>query len=347
MRQCDYYFEDEESGYQITCDREVWQEDDKCLFHSSNPAKKDLFEEQLKIKTEPDYEGFFFPVALTEDLLSPEVKVLIGLTEYDQASDQSASFKAADFHEGIDLGYVNFLKPVDMSYCIIRKNADFKRARFEEGLIMTGSEIQAALHVRGSKLFFNNVILDAPEKVRLDKINLADCPLAGTAGLSNVILHEPIRPGENKQFMIYDDTTVRKKILAGHKISTQEFEETIELYRQLRINFEKRLMYPEAGEFHIGEMGARKLAISNDMSKKRFVRRIEGAIFHIYKWISLYGESYIRPFACIMGLVSLCAILYGFSGVKSGNTEIKYVFTLQHFQCKNCFEFFSELWIYS
>ena len=77
MRQCDYYFEDEESGYQITCDREVWQEDDKCLFHSSNPAKKDLFEEQLKIKTEPDYEGFFFPVALTEDLLSPEVKVLI------------------------------------------------------------------------------------------------------------------------------------------------------------------------------------------------------------------------------------------------------------------------------
>ncbi len=73
-----------------------------------------------------------------------------------------------------------------------------------------------------------------------------------------------------------------------------------QLYRRLRRNYESNYRFAEAGEFFIGEMEMRRLDVNTKFKSKR-IREIilwfkrNFFLLGIYKHISLYGESYVRP----------------------------------------------------
>lgn len=60
-----------------------------------------------------------------------------------------------------------------------------------------------------------------------------------------------------------------------------------EVYRQLRLNYEKRLDYSTASDFHIGQMEMRL----KDPDEKWYNK----IVLRVYKLISNYGESWVRP----------------------------------------------------
>lgn len=73
-----------------------------------------------------------------------------------------------------------------------------------------------------------------------------------------------------------------------------------QLYRRLRRNYETNYRFAEAGDFFIGEMEMRRLDV-NTRFKNEKVRMIilwfkrNCSLLGIYKHLSLYGESYVRP----------------------------------------------------
>lgn len=85
-----------------------------------------------------------------------------------------------------------------------------------------------------------------------------------------------------------------------------------QLYRRLRMSYEKRYMFAEAGDFFIGEMEMRR---KNVTTKNKRLRNIilwskrNFYILGIYKHLSYYGENYHRPVFFGIMLILLYPIL--------------------------------------
>ena len=80
------------------------------------------------------------------------------------------------------------------------------------------------------------------------------------------------------------------------------FEDVLNVYRFLRENYDYYLRYEESGRFFIGEMELIRLS-------KGLLERV---VLTLYRWLCLYGESYLRP-----ALLSLTTII-GFAIIDVG-----------------------------
>ncbi|OPY72509.1 MAG: hypothetical protein A4E62_00831 [Syntrophorhabdus sp. PtaU1.Bin002] len=89
------------------------------------------------------------------------------------------------------------------------------------------------------------------------------------------------------------------------------------LYRELRINFERRLLHHEAGDFHIGEMEARRLALWHNDPFSRGSRIFAYFVMCAYKLISGYGERYLRAVLTLLVITFLFAVAYLFTGIQT------------------------------
>ncbi len=86
--------------------------------------------------------------------------------------------------------------------------------------------------------------------------------------------------------------TVREEDLIGEEEMT--YERVGEIYRLIRQNFESRLAFEQASDFHVGQMEMLLADPRFPDSKKFFLR--------IYKYVSNYGEDVIRPLGWLLTL---------------------------------------------
>ena len=91
-----------------------------------------------------------------------------------------------------------------------------------------------------------------------------------------------------------------------------------EVYRRLRINFEMRLAYEAASDFHIGQMETLLKNPATSKFKKLFL--------WWYKWISNFGESVSRPLWWFTGLWLLFAVFWFFEGFEYNGRTVNYDF---------------------
>jgi len=90
-------------------------------------------------------------------------------------------------------------------------------------------------------------------------------------------------------------------------------EEIERCYRQIRLAYEARGEYPDAGDFYLLEMNARK-------------RRLKGILkrlHYLYGWVSNYGESVGRAFAWLFGTLVSAAVFFAFAGFEKSNEVFK------------------------
>ncbi|GAH52263.1 unnamed protein product, partial [marine sediment metagenome] len=84
------------------------------------------------------------------------------------------------------------------------------------------------------------------------------------------------------------------------------YEDCAEVYRLIRFNYESRLAYEQASDFHVGQMEIMLKSLANDNPKKWFLR--------LYKYVSNFGESVGRPLIWFGGLWLLFSLFWAFNG---------------------------------
>ncbi len=164
----------------------------------------------------------------------------------------------------------------------------FDEAKFEGFVIFEGEKDNLVFY---STVEFNYVFFKKPEEVEFIRVNLSEASFINT----NIekIRFVDIRWNEN-------DKIFRRKVIYNEiLIDMGEFEDyelVADLYRRLRANYERRLQYPYAGDFYIGEMEMKRRDVK--FREKRIKNRLARFILQnfsltaFYKYFSLYGENY-------------------------------------------------------
>jgi hypothetical protein len=80
------------------------------------------------------------------------------------------------------------------------------------------------------------------------------------------------------------------------------------LYRQLKHNYEEKRDPIPAGDFHFGEMEMRRLEPCKGWLRATYRRYLSAIAF--YRWISGYGEDYVRALAWMVGVLVVFALAF-------------------------------------
>jgi len=178
------------------------------------------------------------------------------------------------------------------------------------------------------ELNFSGSIFERPERVEFRNVNLSKASFLYVRGLEKVRFTNVTwnRTGKFiKRFCLYDEKLLAEgkieKILKNllRKLDEDRLEQEMELmeaiaqaYRQLRMAYESSLMYPEAGDFYIGEMEMKRLnaVFRKKPVENRLLRFLiqNFSLTAFYKYLSYYGECYWLP------LLWMFLIILGFSG---------------------------------
>ena len=222
-----------------------------------------------------------------------------------------------------------FKKTASFYECAFSGVADFRDAVFRDKSYFTGSEFGADADFSGSEfaqpMHYREVKAKCPSLVRFDgnvsNVSFLDTDLkevsfgsrttwsprsAGADGKSR--LRRPGRAASrrsiysvwNKKWRAYDE-----KILddGGHDLGLNH-ENTKNVYRDLRDNFDRNLAYDVSGGFFVREMEVARIYKNDEKGrivKKHPLRRV--LTWHAaYNALSEYGQSMWRPLLCLAAI---------------------------------------------
>lgn len=349
--QCEYDL----TGNNDLCGRVPTYSDGLCVFHSRERDKPPSeFNDAIRTKIDADFTGFVFFATLTEEMLTDEIR---GASERWRVAKDITLKKAALFG-GMTFRNTVFERSIDMRECDLKGSCDLAENRFEGAVVMDGTRIHGSLNLSASQfrdtkidndtpaVSFQNVRITDPKRVKLHDIDLGDwsflktdvsgldlrrckwasadrCP-RGRIMPANWILYDEIRPKWDYRPLLRAVTRVaapkKTRLKRGDK-AVPSYREVLDLYRGLRRNYERRLEYPEAGDFHIGEMEARRLIFWHGSGPGRATRFLQYGAMTIYRVLSGYGERYTKAALWLACLVFLAAGLFLFFGLKDAKTE--------------------------
>jgi len=95
-----------------------------------------------------------------------------------------------------------------------------------------------------------------------------------------------------------------------------QYELIAESYRQLQANLIDNYRYRKAGAFHVGEQEMMRKA--KGKCKRYFCPAL------LYRWVSSYGESWVRPLGWLMSVLLVVPAIILWTGTKT----VKYTFKL-------------------
>ncbi|MGB2770014.1 MAG: pentapeptide repeat-containing protein, partial [Candidatus Zixiibacteriota bacterium] len=233
-----------------------------------------------------------------------------------------ADFVGASFQEETDFGVARFESQANFRGCKFQGDAGFQSAAFRAEAEFTGSTFESRtslcdvvfedallVGVEGNErksftktVDFTRVKLSKPQKVEFRKVDLSQFRFLETdlreVHFTDVGWYRKNGRGRNRVFdEIYRDSTTKKPdyCLVAH------------LYRRLRANFERTLLYPEAGDFYIGEM---------EMTRKAEKSVLKKLPLLFYNAISNYGESYYRSLCWIGAMLVIFPMLFMLAGIE-------------------------------
>jgi len=183
-----------------------------------------------------------------------------------------------------------------------------------------------------AELNFSHSKFEKPERVEFRNVNLSKASFLHVQGLERIRFTNATwnRIGLIKRFCLYDEIRLREgkigEILRNIREQLDEsnrlkqereiMEAIAQTYRQLRIAYESSLMYPEAGDFYVGEMEMKRL---NAVFRKKPIKNRLGrwliqnlSLTAFYRYLSYYGECYWLPLLWIFLFVLGFSIGYSY-----------------------------------
>ncbi len=263
--------------------------------------------------------NFFKAKFGTEDDFNKAVANFVGAK-----FEAKVSFAYAEFWANGKFQIAKFKAEADFSGAQFKAKADFELATFSDSVLFVGDPDEPKdkdlIFTKGMLVNFRNVTFKKPREVLFRGAYLGDCSFTSTD--VSEIFFSAVEWGI-KRWAFFTREKVLCDELPGKK--DKDYRLIEETYRQLKINYEARGSYGQAGDFHYGEMEMQRLA------QKRVVLNT------LYKWFSGYGERYLRAFWSIIIFTGLCAWFYLMIGIKAGSETINYEWAFNWQFCCDCF----------
>ncbi len=276
---------------------------------------------------ELDFTGFVFPNQISfKSYLFEKPVIFIGAQFNNIASFFNAQFNnRADFHNcqfnnKADFFGAQFNNKASFSYAKFNNIAGFSLAQFNNEVSFFSTQfnneasfssefnnktyfdysefqgvasfINAKFPSSGEDLIsFKSVKFHKSNDVRFQNIDLSNVSFLNTDVTEVEFLNVNWR--KNGRLVVADETRIGKD-------KTATYSAVAQLYRRLRRNYETNYRFAEAGEFFIGEMEMLRLDVNTNIDNEKrsnivlcFKRNV--SFLGLYKLLSLYGESYVRP----------------------------------------------------
>jgi uncharacterized protein YjbI with pentapeptide repeats len=232
--------------------------------------------------------------------------------------EQDASFPGATFTESADFEETGFRGTVRWGACRFLESAIFRRAEF------------APEHYGMPSAVFAVASLSYPQKIIFDDVDLSHA-LFHNCDVSEVWFTSSVRWAKrgSNGVAVFDESVPLEHARSLQRGGERDYRAIAQLYQQLKKNYDSRLDYWTANEFHFGEMEMKRLATPTE-GPVLWLRR------PMHRWLSLtawyryasdYGNSYRKPMLWLLAMLVLFALLFPLPGVGLRQTGTSYTET--------------------
>jgi hypothetical protein len=125
--------------------------------------------------------------------------------------------------------------------------------------------------------------------------------------------------GDNRGLAVFEETISLEQEFERElqRDGQRDYRAVAQIYQQLKKNYDARLDYWTANEFHFGEMEMKRLAGPTDgplLGLRQWLHR-RLSLVALYRYASDYGNSYTKPMLWLLGILVLFAALLPLPGV--------------------------------
>jgi len=239
------------------------------------------------------------------------------------------NFNFAEFERGVYFNGSSFTKKVEFGKAVFKRETFFSGSEFRNKGVFAGTEFYDYIYLEqvvkeferdadgnivkvggGSKKvkdgeacidFVYNRFFDKA-KVYTYKTSVRKWRFEGTYAIKDPGIfgfEETVWKTEgDKRKTVYEEELIGSEDITYERVG--------EIYRLLRLNFESRLAYEKASDFHVGQMEMLLLDSDVPLSKKVFLLA--------YRLISNYGESVLLPLFWLIYFAAIFACFWSYLG---------------------------------
>ena len=222
---------------------------------------------------------------------------------------QGANFHGVTFTQAVRFGGTVFHGTADWSECKFLDRAEFRRTRFEYQENDRPTTIFA--FAKFSK----------PGEIVFDDIDLSRA-LFQNCDVSHVWFTPSVQWAkrvDNRGLAVFEETIPLEHEFAKElkRDGQSDYRAVAQIYQQLKKNYDSRLDYWTANEFHFGEMEMKRLAGPTEGPFLRLRQWLQRrlSLVALYRYASDYGNSYGKPMIWLLGILVLFAGLLPLPGV--------------------------------
>jgi hypothetical protein len=222
---------------------------------------------------------------------------------------RKATFYKTTFTQEVRFVDTEFHRLANWHRCRFLDRAEFRRTKFTSRAWSEANAIFAfARFTKPGEIIFDDV--------DLSHVLFQDCDV------SQVWFTSSVRWGtrENKRGLTVFEETIDLEDEDGIgllKDGQRDYQAVAQVYQQLKKNYDSRLDYWTANEFHFGEMEMKRLVVPMEgrlLWPRRWLHpRL--SLVALYRWASDYGNSYRKPLVWLLGFLILFAALLPLPGV--------------------------------
>jgi uncharacterized protein YjbI with pentapeptide repeats len=225
---------------------------------------------------------------------------ILGKNTFEGENIQGANLNGVDFSNAtittiLDLSGCEFSKGINFSDVTFSCNVYFDKTKFSGGVNFTRARFEGEVRFEGDKnnkifsnakkIIFNDVTFDNPPKTMFIDAELSKCSFFKT-DVSEVDFTRVTWDEEEERDRVYDEVLIEKEMTEKEK--EYKYEHVEKIYRQLKVNYERKGDYARAGDFHFGEMEMRRYSYGKNHRWYNFLA-------NLYRLFSGYGERSFRP----------------------------------------------------
>lgn len=227
-----------------------------------------------------------------------------------------ADFSGATFEASAGFIGAEFQREARFFHMSFRQEAHFVSATFGAAARFVGEKINIVkngvrVEPMDNRVFsseadadFRSAVFSQPTRVVFHHVSLRRTRFLDVDVREVILTDVEWAARSSGHFAVWDEL--------GTSDDERNHELIAKLYRQLKHNYEERRDPIRAGDFHVGEMEMRRLARPPNTRIRRFLKRNVCSLA-LYKWISWYGEDYMRPFwrtvTVILGFAAAFALV--------------------------------------
>jgi uncharacterized protein YjbI with pentapeptide repeats len=242
-------------------------------------------------------------------------------SSFDRATfSQDAHFNGARFTPGADFFEATFTHAADFSRATFTQDVFFGSAKFLGGASFRETQFRRD-GAQAPGPVFSLAQFSHPEAVVFYKTYLGQALFhnCDVSRLTFSSVEWRRREGRGKR-MVFEEVVDLSHESANALKPTEgspderDYGLIADLYQQLKKNYDEKKDYWTAGDFHYGEMEMRRLSSRTRNPVARWLHSHAGLVAW-YKYVSQYGESYLRPVAWIVGVLLAFALLFPIVGL--------------------------------